>query len=294
MPRSPVREMLFTAYMVGQVHAVEKGPAGFYWFHTLPFDAEGARTITDLFLCMSRLFRDKGGDTVCSAATTTSRPAAGPPHPLLHLRLRADVEVTIPQLQSSSPTRWCTTGRTFRTPRRRGHLVCGGQRGILLHRHSHGDGPLLPGRDGKVINQKAGSYYSNPMRHLSNLELGKLYWTDRRCRQVPYARGMLYLSNLDADIRRRTADSAAAGHRGPCWSWTTPPRRIFSVWAVKLRALTCGPAMKPYYRRDAPPIPTHSAGILTLNPAGSRPATPDGSPDPAPTEFLDGYRWTAM
>ena len=42
------------------------------------------------------------------------------------------------------------------------------------------------------------------MHNLSNEELGKRYWTDRRCQRVPYARGILFLANTDAAIQKAT------------------------------------------------------------------------------------------
>lgn len=61
--RLTVSDILFSAYMAGQVKAIEEGKAGFYWFGETPFPAEAcAGEITRLFNYMSKLFRDKGGD----------------------------------------------------------------------------------------------------------------------------------------------------------------------------------------------------------------------------------------
>lgn len=53
------------------------------------------------------------------------------------------------------------------------------------------------------INEKLGErYYDNPLRELSNMELARVQWQDRRGQVVPYGRGMIYLANTDAELKR--------------------------------------------------------------------------------------------
>ena len=53
------------------------------------------------------------------------------------------------------------------------------------------------------INEKLGiRYYDNPLRELPNMELAKIQWQDRRGQIVPYGRGMVYLANTDAELKR--------------------------------------------------------------------------------------------
>lgn len=70
---------------------------------------------------------------------------------------------------------------------------------------------MLPLRAGFVdaeyeavqINEKLGKrYYDNPLREMSNDELAEIQWQDRRGQIVPYGRGMVYLANTDAELKR--------------------------------------------------------------------------------------------
>jgi len=54
------------------------------------------------------------------------------------------------------------------------------------------------------IRVRSEKYYLNPTREMSNGELAKLYWTDRRTQRVPYGRGFFYIANMDAAVRRET------------------------------------------------------------------------------------------
>jgi len=55
------------------------------------------------------------------------------------------------------------------------------------------------------LNTKALSYYSNPLRELPSDEVAARFWEDTRVRLIPYDRGALYLANVDADVRARSA-----------------------------------------------------------------------------------------
>lgn len=53
------------------------------------------------------------------------------------------------------------------------------------------------------INEKLGKrYYDNPLREMPNMKLPEIQWQDRRAQVVAYGRGMIYLANTDAELRR--------------------------------------------------------------------------------------------
>lgn len=54
----------------------------------------------------------------------------------------------------------------------------------------------------RQINKKAKRYLDNPFRYLSSMEIPPIEWKDRRAQTVPYGRGMLYLANVEAQLRR--------------------------------------------------------------------------------------------
>ena len=54
------------------------------------------------------------------------------------------------------------------------------------------------------IQRRTDDYYTNPTRHLSDLEAAKVCWQDRRAQRLAYGRGIFFLANTDAGIRRAT------------------------------------------------------------------------------------------
>lgn len=200
-------DILFSAYMAGQIHAVEDGPAGFYWFDRMPIDAdEGAGQITMLFNYMSRMFHDKGGDYRVFARHNHFPGGGGTALTRSYIYgYGLHDEVTIEGLQSLLAHEMVHNWPTMTdNPAGVGTWYVEGSAEYYSTLVPMEMGLCTLEKTAEVINEKAGSYYANPMNHLSNMELGKLYWTDRRCQRLPYSRGMLYLSNLDAAIRRET------------------------------------------------------------------------------------------
>ena len=71
---------------------------------------------------------------------------------------------------------------------------------------------MIPLRNGLItkeqalleIQQRTDAYYTNPTRHYSNLEAAKICWQDRRAQRLSYGRGIFFLANADAGIRRTT------------------------------------------------------------------------------------------
>lgn len=76
---------------------------------------------------------------------------------------------------------------------------------------------MIPLRNGLITREQALSeiqkrtdgYYTNPTRRLSNLEAAKICWQDRRAQRLSYGRGIFFLANTDAKIRRATDDKAS-------------------------------------------------------------------------------------
>lgn len=49
---------------------------------------------------------------------------------------------------------------------------------------------------------RSDNYYGNPLRHASNEEAFRFYWSDRNAQRLPYGRGFIYLVDVDARIRK--------------------------------------------------------------------------------------------
>lgn len=56
----------------------------------------------------------------------------------------------------------------------------------------------------QLINDRARAYYTNPQQTLSLAEVAGHYWSDALAQQVPYRRGLFYLIDVNAKIRRAT------------------------------------------------------------------------------------------
>jgi len=61
-------------------------------------------------------------------------------------------------------------------------------------------GYLEPDEFLQVVNGRAAAYYSNPYLKLSNAEAGRIFWSDARAQRVPYGRGFMYLTNVNAQL----------------------------------------------------------------------------------------------
>jgi len=203
-----VNDMLFTAYMTGLVNSREEGPAGFYWFDSLPFNAEeGAAAITKMFNHMSAMFRDKGGDY--RVFTRHNHFPSGGGTALTRSYIYGygiDEPVTVHSLQAllahEMVHNWPTMSET---PAGTGTWYVEGSAEYYCTMVIKELGLASLEEIAEMIScDKAGTYYQNPLIHESNLELGKKYWQDRRAQRLPYSKGVIYLSNIDAQIKRAT------------------------------------------------------------------------------------------
>lgn len=53
----------------------------------------------------------------------------------------------------------------------------------------------------EALNQRLETYFTNPHVGVSNARAGELYWTDGRAQRIPYGRGLVYLLQVDAQLR---------------------------------------------------------------------------------------------
>jgi predicted metalloprotease with PDZ domain len=71
---------------------------------------------------------------------------------------------------------------------------------MLAHRaHFISDEAFL-----ELINDRARSYYTNPLQTLSNHEAVERFWLDPRAQRVPYGRGLFYFIDLNAKALARS------------------------------------------------------------------------------------------
>ncbi len=72
--------------------------------------------------------------------------------------------------------------------------------------------PVLTWRAGLIsteefladVNERAQSYYANPVNTAPASEIAAKFWTDSRVRGLPYVRGSFYLATIDAEIRAKS------------------------------------------------------------------------------------------
>lgn len=205
--RVDLQGLLFSAYMVGLVNSRETGHAGFYWFDELPFNPDGAsEQINLMFEYMARMFHDKG-DCYRVFTRRNGFPGSGGtafPRSYIYGYGKGD-EVTLEGLRDLLAHEMVHNWPTMKDdPAGLGTWYVEGSAEYYSTIVPMEMGLRTLDETAEVINEKAGSYFENPMNGLSNDELGKLYWKDRRCQRVPYSRGTLFLSNVDAAIRRAT------------------------------------------------------------------------------------------
>lgn len=194
-------------YAFGPIQSVTEGDVGMYWLEAPSFDAvELAEYVKKLFGIMQRFFRDdqtvyrifmSHDHTVSSGGTALRRcymfgwndtqPVSVPEKQNL---LAHEMVHNWPHLNDEpyGETTWYEEGTAE-------------YYSIMI--------PLRTGLISKKqaldeIQRRATDYYTNPTRHLSDLEAAKICWQDRRAQRLAYGRGIFFLANVDAQIRRAT------------------------------------------------------------------------------------------
>lgn len=194
-------------YCVGKVHSITQGDFGFYWLSEPDFDMNAIAEYTKLlFAGMQKFFRD-----------TES---------VYRIFVRKDPFLTSggTALKRSYMFGWNDTQP----------VSVADKQNILAHEMVHNwphlnDNPygstswysegtaeyysiLLPLRMGlvtvedalKELQTRTDHYYTNPTRHMENLEAARICWQDRRAQRLPYGRGLFFLANTDVLIRQAT------------------------------------------------------------------------------------------
>jgi len=65
-------------------------------------------------------------------------------------------------------------------------------------------GLLLPEKAMEEIQRRTDQYYTNPTRHMENMEAAQICWQDRRAQRLAYGRGFIFLANVDVQMRKAT------------------------------------------------------------------------------------------
>ena len=198
-------------FAVGQLNSITEGDFGFYWLGQPPFDVAAIAEYTQkLFAVMAPFFRD-----------TQS---------LYKIFLRRDY---YPTSGGTALPRSYMFGWTEHQP-----VSVESRQNILAHEMVHNwpalnDNPygittwysegtaeyysiMLPLRAGLItketalneIQQRTDAYYKNPTRHLDNMAAARVCWQDRRAQKLAYGRGIFFLANVDAQMRKATDGKA--------------------------------------------------------------------------------------
>lgn len=199
-------------YIFGQVSSITEGEFGFHWLTKPTFDVQAiADYARDLFGRMSQFFRDE--------------------EKTYRIIMRKD---PYPTSGGTALLRSYMFGWNDVQP-----VSVQDKQNILAHEMVHNwphlnDNPygitswysegtaefycvMLPFRMGLVskeatlreIQTRTDNYYTNPTRHLENIEAAKICWQDRRAQRLPYGRGFFFLANTDVKIRQATSGKAS-------------------------------------------------------------------------------------
>lgn len=199
-------EVAFSLFNVGVMNSRENESFGIYWYGELETDVDYAfNKLSQIFDYMKKYFHDEdsvfrvflrrdpfehsGGGSACKYAFISGYSAQKP------IKLEEWIKVLIHEITHTWPAMddtvvgqgtWFEEGCT--------EYYC----------------TVLPARAGLVspeftveqINEITQSrYYQNVHRNLPADEIPKIQWQDRRAQPVPYGRGMVYLGNVDQELR---------------------------------------------------------------------------------------------
>jgi hypothetical protein len=196
----------FSYYYAGNVQTYEADGFSMYWTKTPPFDTQTvAHKIGALYGQMTTFFKAEGGSyrvfvrenpfsgmggTALASSFIFGYDAGNPPtldrlqallaHEMAHNWLKIGGE--------HGDSAWYTEGTAE-------------YYSIMLALRA---GLLTPAQVGEMINDRAFSYWSNPLSKLSNADAAAAFWKDNSAQTIPYGRGLLYLINTDAKIRAAT------------------------------------------------------------------------------------------
>jgi dipeptidyl aminopeptidase/acylaminoacyl peptidase len=200
-----LNEIKFSFYAVGMLNAEEEGEFGFYWFGSPPFDIkEAVQRLRQLFAYMSTFFKDTRAEFKIIARRNSFDGTGGTALPRSFLfgyseknsltvdgivnLLAHEMVHTWPHIEDEPMgiATWYNEG-------------CAEYYSIMLPYRA---GVFTRDELKAQIASRGYSYYSNPTGNRSNADLAKTYWKDRRTQRAPYGRGVFYIANTDAKIRR--------------------------------------------------------------------------------------------
>ena len=195
-------------YAFGPVQSIEEGEFGFYWLTEPSFDVGAlADYARGLFRVMRRFFHDSQGTyrifmrhdrTETSGGTALMRSYMFGWNDVQPVSVRDKQNLLAHEMVHNWPTMndepygettWYVEGTAE-------------YYSIMI--------PLRAGLISKAqalaeIQRRTDEYYLNPTRHLSDPEAAKICWQDRRAQRLAYGRGVFFLANTDARIRRATS-----------------------------------------------------------------------------------------
>ena len=194
-------------YTVGDVKSVTENTFGFYWLSPTEFDVQNLAGFTkNLFGIMQEFFKDED--------------------PIYRIFVRKD---PFTHSGGTALRRSYMFGWNEAEP-----VSVSSMQNILAHEMVHNwpslnDDPygisswysegtaefysiMIPLRAGLItvetaleeIQQRTDTYYTNPTRHMENMEAARICWQDRRAQRIPYGRGIFFLANTDVKIRQAT------------------------------------------------------------------------------------------
>jgi len=201
-------DFLNTYYAVGGIKSEISGDYGFYWLSEPSFDLRGlARQTRALFDGMSAFFRDdrsvyrifvrkdpfgkSGGGTALQRSYMFGYSDAAIPTPEKVRNLLAHEMVhNWPLMEDElyGSCTWYSEG-------------CAEYYSILL--------PVRFGLASREyvrdeVQKRTDAYYTNPTRRMGNMEAAAICWEDRRAQRIAYGRGLFFLAETDAAVRRAT------------------------------------------------------------------------------------------
>ena len=194
-------------YIFGLVHSIGEGDFGFHWLTAPTFDVQAiADYARDLFGKMSQFFRDDE-KTYRIIMRKDPYPTSGGTA-LLRSYMFGWNEVQ--PVSVADKQNLLAHEMVHNWPHLNDHPY-----GITSW-YSEGTAEyycvMLPFRMGlvskeatlKEIQTRTDAYYTNPTRHLENIEAAKICWQDRRAQRLPYGRGFFFLANTDVKVRQAT------------------------------------------------------------------------------------------
>ena len=203
---APAQTLAFSFYAVGEVASEPTAGAddfALYWVAQPPFDIEQlAGQTRSLYETMASFFGDAdapyrvfirenpypaGGGTALAQSFMFGYGAGGETTSGgLQMLLAHEMAHNWPRLTDSDHpmTAWYTEGNAE----------------FYSSSLAYREGLLTPDELLEIVNGRAAAYYSNPHLRLSNADAGKIFWSDARAQRVPYGRGFMYLTNVNAQI----------------------------------------------------------------------------------------------